>query len=39
MNHASAFPRDSTLDYPDRKPYFAEFHVPSLDPDIPVEPS
>lgn len=39
IHYANAFHRYSTVDYPDRQPYYFELRVPSLVPDLAVEPS
>ena len=38
VHYTNAFHRYSTKDYPDNRPYFMELRVPSLDPDMRVEP-
>jgi hypothetical protein len=39
VHYANAFHRYSTVDYPDRKPYFFELAVSTLDPDERLEPA
>jgi len=39
IHFADSFHRYSHKDYPDRKPYFEELSIDSLEPDYPVSPS
>lgn len=39
VHYANAFHRYSTTDYPDRKPYFFELKVSTLDPEERSEPT
>lgn len=36
LHFANGFHGYSTVDYPDRRPYFMDLNVPDLDPDVPV---
>jgi len=39
VHYANAFHRYSTKDYPDRRPFYFELSVGSLEPDITIEPA